>query len=554
MNSYSAYQPAKTRPAYSKLQLQAQAELERRRRAGGLIPIWQPNPDRDGLPNPQRLALESEADILGYGGAAGGGKTNLLLGLAAMHHKHSVIFRRVFPNLRGIIEESRLIFNPSGELHGKDSYNESLHRWLRPDDSRWMLEFEACQHEKDKFNQRGRPRDFYGFDEATEFSRTQIEFIIGWLRSTLPDQRCRVVLTFNPPTDDAGSWVVDYFLPWIAFLFPHEYQHPNPAAPGELRWYATIDGKETECKDGEPFYHNDEHITPLSRTFIPAKLADNPHLASTGYAAVLQSLPEPLRSQVLYGDFAANKEADPWQVIPTAWVKAAQRRWLEREKPAMPLSGLGADIARGGKDALVSAKRYGTWFDIPAKTPGVNVEDGPAAAALIQQAVADDAHIGYINLDVIGVGTSAYDSAKVIWPGLVNPINAAAGSKFIVRTKEGKEVLRMKNMRAEYHWRMRMALDPANPPETALALPPGNEIVADLCAAKYKMLAGGVIQIEEKDAIKERIGRSPDLGEAVMLANLPVFINDNPLPVEETQSDANRWNLSGTGGGRWRRG
>lgn len=37
--------------------------------------LWQPNPNRpDGTPNPQRLAYESEADILGYGGAGGGGK------------------------------------------------------------------------------------------------------------------------------------------------------------------------------------------------------------------------------------------------------------------------------------------------------------------------------------------------------------------------------------------------------------------------------------------------------------------------------------------------
>ena len=78
-------------------------------------------------------------------------------------------------------------------------------------------------------------------------------------------------------------------------------------------------------------------------------------------------------------------------------------------------------------------------------------------------------------------------------------------------------------MRAEYHRRMRLALDPEHGDD--IALPPGNEIVADLCAAKYKMLAGGVIQIEEKDAIKERIGRSPDEGEAIMLANLVIRKN-----------------------------
>ena len=77
-------------------------------------------------------------------------------------------------------------------------------------------------------------------------------------------------------------------------------------------------------------------------------------------------------------------------------------------------------------------------------------------------------------------------------------------------------LFRMKNQRSEMYWRFREALDPDN--GTDIALPPGNELVADLCAAKYKVLAGGVIQIEEKAKIKERIGRSPDVGEAVMLA------------------------------------
>ena len=251
-----------------------------------------------------------------------------------------------------------------------------------------MIEFEACQFERDKEKQRGRPRDFYGFDEATEFTRSQVEFITAWNRTTEPGQRCRVVLTFNPPTDDGGGWVVDYFLPWFAYMFPTRFTHPHPAAPGELRWYVTIDGREVERPNGEPFEHEGEMLKPLSRTFIPARLEDNPHLADSNYRSTLQALPEPLRSQLLYGDFGAQGQVDPWQVIPTAWVKAAQARWLEREKPDMPLSAVGVDVARGGRDSMVVAKRYGTWFGEPEKTPGADVEDGPAAAGLVHHALA----------------------------------------------------------------------------------------------------------------------------------------------------------------------
>ena len=478
-------------------------------------PLWRPNPDHpDGRPNPQRLAYESAADVLGYGGAAGGGKSSLLLGLAATAHRRSAIFRRVFPNLRGIIEESRAIFNAPGVDHSRDSYNESLHRWQLADGR--MIEFEACQLEHDREKQRGRARDFYGFDEATEFTRTQVEFITAWNRSTDPGQRCRIALTFNPPTDEGGSWVIDYFLPWFAFLFPAHFTHPRPAAPGELRWYATVDGKEIERPDGQPFIHGDEVIKPRSRTFIPARLEDNPHLADTSYRSTLQSLPEPLRSQLLYGDFAARGKADPWQVIPTAWVKAAQARWLESERPKTMLSAVGVDVARGGRDNFVTARRYGTWFDETDKTPGIDVIDGPTAAGIVAKTLAGERRIGTINVDVIGVGSSAYDSLEAMYPGRVQAVNAAEGSIYVALSKEGKPLFRMRNVRAEMHWRFREALDPDG--GVNLALPPDNELTADLCAARYRVLAGGVIQIEEKEQIIKRIGRSPDVGEAVMLA------------------------------------
>ncbi len=470
-------------------------------------PIWEPNPGA------QTRARDSKADILGYGGAAGGGKSNLLLGLAFADQTHSVIFRRLFPNLDGLIEESKGIGD-------EDFYTHLL--WRLPGNKR--IEFQACQLEKHKFKQRGRPRDFYGFDEATEFTRSQFEFITGWLRTTIKNQRTRIVLTFNPPMDDEGTWVIDYFLPWLAYLHPEQFQHPNPAKPGELRWYATIAGEETEMGDGQPFEHEGEIITPLSRTFIPAKLADNPYLDGSGYRARLQALPEPLRSQLLYGDFGIKGKADPWQIIPTEWVRLAQRRWLEREKPKMPLSGVGVDLARGGKDSFSLSKRYGTWFGELVSIPGVNVEDGPTAAGLIYNAVADDGHIGYLNLDIIGIGSSGYDSTKAIFPEITHGVNAARGSSYIYRDADGHPIYRMKNVRAEYHWRMREALDPVNGDN--IALPPGSMILADLCAPRYKLLAGGVgtdkppvVQVEKKDDIKKRIGRSPDEGEAIMLAN-----------------------------------
>lgn len=469
--------------------------------------LWQPNPNHeDGRKNPQRLAIENKADEIFYGGAAGGGKTDLLLGLALTGHKKSAIFRRVNPNLQEI--EDRLL-----DIVGSDENFNKSKKILREGSIR--LELESCQYEENKKQQQGRPRDFYGFDEITEFTQSQYQFIIGWNRSTDPDQRCRVIAAGNPPIDDAGSWVIEAWGPWL------DPDHPHRAEPGDLRWYYYEDDNLVWLDNPQPVEIDGEMITPKSRTFIPAKLEDNPHLLHDDhYVSVLMSYPEPLRSIFRRGDFLAGAKADPWQVIPTAWVRLAQQRWLEREKPEMPCSSVGVDVARGGQDKLAISKRYGTWFDEVKKIPGVNVEDGPAAAGLVVTELQNDEHIGYINIDVLGVGTSAYDSLKIIYPDMVIPVNAASKSEYEIQQKN-KAVLRMRNMRAEYHWRLRVALDPIHGDD--LALPPGNEIIADLCAARWKPMAGGVVQIESKDDIKQRLGRSPDVGEAIMLAYLPEY-------------------------------
>jgi hypothetical protein len=498
-------------------------------------PLWQPNPDHeDGTPNTQRLAYESEADVIGLSGTAGWGKSHLLLGLAAMKHQKSVIFRRVFPNLESIIEDSRAVFNGSDAGIKSNKLNEQFHRWAI-DNNKKSLKFEACQREKDKYKQRGRARDLYCFDEAPEFSRSQVEFITAWNRSPDKGQHCQVVLAFNPPTDEAGTWVIDYFLPWISYLFPQKFEHPNPARPGELRWYATVNGEETEFPNGDPVKVGKETIYPRSRTFFFGTLLDNPYYDEQ-YISTLQAQPEPIRSQLLYGDFAASTKADPWQVIPTAHVKEAQRRWLEMEKPDMPCSGVGVDVARGGKDSLAISKRYGVWYDEIKKIPGVNVEDGPAAAGMVYNALQDDEHIGYINVDIIGVGTSPYDSLKVMYPGKVRAVNASSASNYVV-TKNRQAILKMRNVRAEYYWRFREALDPEH--GDGIALPPGSEIVTDLCAARWIPQAGGVVQIEPKEDIKDRIGHSPDVGEAVLLAHF----DERPsrLPGVVAQGKAKGW-------------
>lgn len=428
-----------------------------------------------------------------------------MVGSAVECHQHSAIFRRVYPNLIELMRYARTVIGEAARENKADKI------WQFPDGR--TIEFGAVQYEDDKKNWQGRPHDLKAFDEITEFTESQYVFICGWNRSTNPHQRVRVICTGNPPVDDSGSWVLRR---WGAWLDP---LHPNPAQPGELRWYATVDGKEKECLDGQPFEHEGkdgkrETIYPRSRTFIPARVSDNPYYAHDNhYLSVLQSMPEPLRSQLLNGDFRAMQEADPWQVIPTEWVRAAQKRWKEREQPKVPLTAAGLDPARGGRDNATLAKRYDNYFPPVKKWPGVIAKDGQTLAGLVQMEIGKDEPL-YLNVDVVGVGSSPYDFLKDMMRN-VRPVSGSEGSDYRDKSKK----LKMRNMRAEMYWRMRDALDPNGGDD--LALPPDPEVLADLCSARYKLTPSGVL-IEEKDEIKQRIGRSPDVGEAIIMALSPL--------------------------------
>ncbi|MDR0250199.1 MAG: terminase [Burkholderiales bacterium] len=450
------------------------------------VPVWSP------LSGAQSMAYASEADIIGYGGAAGGGKTDLACGLALTRHSKSLIMRREGTQLIGITDRFTEL------LGSRDGYNGQERIWRLKGR---QIEFGSVPNDTDWIKYQGRPHDLLVFDEAANFLESQVRALLGWLRSTDPRQRKLALMTFNPPTTVEGRWIVEFFAPWL------DTHHPNPAKPGELRWFATVGGKhDVEMPSGDPVTVNGERITPMSRTFIPARVTDNPHLANTGYMTMLQALPEPLRSQLLYGDFSAGVGADPWQVIPAAWVEAAMARW-RRPDVLTPMDSMGVDVARGGEDRTILARRHGMWFDDPLVYPGAQTPSGSAVAGLVVAALRNQA---VVHIDVIGVGASPFDFLRQANQQVVgvNVAERARGGDFSGR-------LTFKNLRSELWWRMREALDPER--NTGIALPPSPELRADLCAPTFSM-SGADIYVASRDEIIKRVGRSPDYASAYILA------------------------------------
>jgi hypothetical protein len=456
--------------------------------------IWQPFPN-----SPQERAYHCEADIVGYGGAAGGGKTALAVGKAFTKYHNSIIFRRLYTLLDGIIAYGDEVQDGRCRYVAGDKK-----RWATPDGR--VIKLGAMEHEHNKNDYKGRARDFIVFDEAADFTETQVRFVTAWLRTDDPNVHPQILLTFNPPTTPEGEWIVKFFAPWL----DPDYKGVK-AQPGELRYFCRINDADVEVPNGEPYFVDGQEkpYYPQSRTFFRALVEDNPVYMSTGYDRHLEMQPEPLRSQLRYGDFEITTQDDIWQAIPTLWIIEAQNRHIQQGKPDLALRGVGVDPSRGGVDLTAIAKLYGTWFDELVTHPGTDVQDGIIGARHVTDAMGVENAPVFI--DVIGIGSSVYDHLKILHGMEVTPVNVGSGSQ--ATDKTGR--YGFANLRSQIVWQFREALDPTSGEN--VCLPADSQLRSDLRSAKFSIV-GGKIKIESKDDIKKRIGRSPDKGEAVLLA------------------------------------
>ena len=115
------------------------------------------------LEGPQTLGFTSQADVLGYGGAAGGGKSDLGIGLSVTSHRTVGIFRQNGTELTAIVDRVAQIL-PGG----RDGLSEQkgIWRFKRPDGEAVQIELGSFPHPGDERKYAGRPHDLLVFDEA----------------------------------------------------------------------------------------------------------------------------------------------------------------------------------------------------------------------------------------------------------------------------------------------------------------------------------------------------------------------------------------------------
>ena len=468
---------------------------------------WVPNP------GPQTDAYFSEADELLFGGEAGGGKSDLGIGLSLTEHNRSLVLRRTNA-------EAVKIFDRYEEIIGnRDGMNTQAGTWRI--DGR-IIDIGGCQLEADKQKRKGIAHDLKFFDELVDFTESQYTFIIGWTRSRNPKQRTRVVATTNPPTRPEGMWVVRR---WAAWLDP---KHPNPAQDGELRWYTTINDVDTEVDGPGPHDVDGRQVMAKSRSFIRSRLSDNPDLTQTNdYAATLDAMPKELRAAYREGRFDAGLKDQPMQVIPTAWVRDAQARWIDKPPIGVPMCGIGVDCSGGGNDPMVIAPRYDGWYSELKIIPGHEIPPervGKYSAGLVISYRADRA-IVVVDMGG-GYGGALFEALK---DNDITAVPHKGAESTGQRTKDGQ--FRFYNKRSQVIWRFREALDPDQPGGSNIYLPPDPLLMADLCAPSWwvaKIEGQSAIQVEPKEKVCARIGRSTDRGDAVVMAWSagPTYVTD----------------------------
>ncbi|MCP4108333.1 MAG: terminase [Desulfobacteraceae bacterium] len=458
-------------------------------------PIWKPQP------GPQTEAFLSDADMLLYGGAAGGGKTDLIVGLALTQHERSGVFRQHSAELSGVVDRMNEICFENGMQgvtgtppvwKGEGKKVEFGHLALPGSEGKWQ----------------GKAQDLKAFDEAAQQSPSKIIYVSGWNRSTTPGQRVRIVLASNPPLAGQGNYLIEWFAPW---LDPTHERYP--AKHGKLLW-ALFDGDGDDvttiwCDGPDPVQLEgwEKPRKPESRTFIPAKMEDNKYLGED-YEAKIESMPEPMRSALRDGNFMAARQDHEYQVIPTDWVNEAVKRYEANSHISKPMLLLSSDIARGGADASVVTALHINRFEKPFRKPGSETPTGQEVVDMIVTKRRNDCAV-VVDMGG-GWGGSPCDKLKQDHDIKVFEFVPSGESRAMDKHKNFGFI----NARAEAWWKFRESIDPDSGED--IELPADPRLIAQLTTPRYEF-SGKNIKIELKEDIKKRIGSSTDEADTIIM-------------------------------------
>lgn len=212
---------------------------------------------------------------------------------------------------------------------------------------------------------------------------------------------------------------------------------------------------------------------------------------------------ESARRSMSKAQFAQEFECDFAAAVSNALIDfseglAASRRAVPQREFEYSARIMGVDVARYGDDRTVICKRQGLML-LPLKVLDEKTDLMTAAGLVAREIKEWKPHAVFV--DQGGIGAGVLDRLRQLGFN-------ATGVDFGARPLDE----RFENRRAEMWWTM------AEWVKTGCVPPGDNDLLTDLTAPTYTYRnARGRMQLESKDAIKERIQRSPDRGDAVAL-------------------------------------
>jgi hypothetical protein len=236
---------------------------------GGVRRSWKPFPRQEKF-----LSLPWEVFEAFYGGAVGGGKSELLVLIPILMGWHKnryfrgIIFRRTMPELKeSLIPRSEEIYKAEGGI-----YNATDHIWKFPSGASIKFSYlesmaDARSHDTSEFH-------YAAFDELTHFEEGEYTYIVGSrVRSTIPELPACVRSASNPG-NIGHAWVRKLFV------------EPDKEGLGDTIIY--------------------DEQTRTYRAFVRARLTDNPYLMKNdpNYINRLRRLPP--------AEYKAKVEGDWW--------------------------------------------------------------------------------------------------------------------------------------------------------------------------------------------------------------------------------------------------
>lgn len=239
---------------------------------------WAPNS------SPQLTAIESRAQLVLYGGASGGGKSNWLVADSAQEFDNGkfrgILLRKSYTEMTNLMDEMERIYSPLG---GRKSDGGKL--WRFPSGAMMRLGYMAKDADVELYT--GKPISWLGIDEAQFQTEDRVRSLLPWVSTpTEYGLRDRVRITANPST------------PWLRHVFLNgqcPICHPERCVKP-----AAVYAGATWKKDGMPVM--------MTTSFIPAKLADNPAYDDRKLAMLLSQTAD-VQKKLIVGCWCATEGA-----------------------------------------------------------------------------------------------------------------------------------------------------------------------------------------------------------------------------------------------------